>query len=104
MLSTETRLRPENIANRIANREEVSFEEMSFIQKWASHNRSAYEILERSRRRAITGNPKPGSMDELIDGMNLGLSDPESHLIGPQDQEGAIAGVSTYGGEVGGKL
>ena len=30
------------------------------------------------------GEPEPGSLDDLIDGMNLGFADPSSHLIGPQ--------------------
>ena len=87
MVSAQTRLRLEDIAARIATGEEVSFEEASFIQKWATHNRHAYEILERARRMAISGKPKPGSMDELIDGMNLGFSDPGRHLIGPQSPD-----------------
>jgi hypothetical protein len=77
MISPQTRVRLEDIASRIATGEEVSFEEASFIQKWATHNRHAYEILEKARRRAISGEPEPGSMNELVDGMNLGFSDPE---------------------------
>lgn len=87
MLSADTRIRIENIAKRIAEGIEVSLDEMTFIQKWATHNRHAYEMLQKARRRAITGKPKPGSIDELIDGMNLGFADPSEHLIGPQSPE-----------------
>jgi hypothetical protein len=87
MLSPNTRLRLENIADRISKNEEVSFEEVSFIQKWANHNRHAYEILQKARRRAMSGEPEPGSLDDLIDAMNLGFADPSSHLIGPQSPD-----------------
>lgn len=85
MLSTDTRLRLENIANRIANHEEVTFEEMQFIQKWADHNRAAARILNQARRESIQGKPDPGSMDEFLNDLDLGDPDPRNHLIGPQD-------------------
>ena len=85
MLSTTTRLRLEDIAARIAGGLSVSFEEMTFATKWSEANRSAAEILRRARRRAINGEPQRGSLDELIDGLDLGDPDPQNHLIGPQD-------------------
>jgi hypothetical protein len=85
MLSTTTRLRLEDIAARIAGGLSVSFEEMTFATKWSEVNRSAAEILRRARRRAINGEPQRGSLDELIDGLDLGDPDPQNHLIGPQD-------------------
>lgn len=85
MLSTDTRLRLEGIANRITRQEEVSFEEMTFIQKWAKHNRVAARILNQARREAIQGKPEPGSMDELLNDLDIGDPDPENHLVGPQD-------------------
>ena len=85
MLSTQTRLRLEDIAARIAGGVSVSFEEMQWAQKWAGHNRSAAEILRRARRRAINGEPAEGSLDQLIDGMDLGDPDPSNHLLGPQN-------------------
>ena len=85
MLSTDTRLRLEAIAARIVAGEEVSFEEMTFIQKWADHNRHAAKILNQARREAIQGKPEPGSMDEFLNDLDLGDPDPRNHLIGPQD-------------------
>lgn len=85
MLSTETRLKLQEIADRIAEGKSVSFEEMQWSQKWADHNRSAAEILRKARRRAINGIPERGSLDELLDGLNLGDPDPSNHLIGPQN-------------------
>lgn len=85
MLSTDTRLRLENIANRIASHAEVTFEEMQFIQKWADHNRVAARILNQARRESIQGKPEPGSMDEFLNDLDLGDPDPSNHLVGPQD-------------------
>jgi hypothetical protein len=87
MLSTATRLRLEDIAARIAGGLNVTFEEMQWATKWAEANRSAAEIIRRARRRAINGEPERGSLDELIDGLDLGDPDPSNHLIGPQDPE-----------------
>lgn len=85
MLSTETRLRLEDIAARIAGGLDVTLAEMQWAQKWSDHNRSAAAILRKARRRALTGEPERGSLDELMEGMDLGDPDPSNHLIGPQN-------------------
>ena len=85
MLSTETRLRLEDICNRIENHEEVSFEEMTFVQKWSDHNRIANRMLNQARRIAAMGKPESGSLDELLNDLDLGDPDPSNHLIGPQN-------------------
>jgi hypothetical protein len=85
MLSTQTRLRLEDIAARIAGGLNVTLDEMTFATKWSEANRSAAEILRRARRRAINGEPERGSIDELVDGLDLGFTDPSDHLTGPQN-------------------
>ena len=80
MLSTQTRLRLEDIAARIAGGLNVTFEEMQWAQKWSEHNRSAAAIMRKARRRAIHGDPERGSIDELLDGLDLGDPDPQNHL------------------------
>jgi hypothetical protein len=85
MLSTDVRLRLEFIADRIANHSEVSLEDMAYVQKWANNNRHAAEILRRARRTAIQGKPEAGSLDELMNALDLGDPDPSNHLNGPQD-------------------
>ena len=87
MLSTQTRLRLEDIAARIAGGLNVTFEEMTWATKWSQANRSAAEILRRARRRAINGAPERGTIDELIDVFDIGSPDPTDHLVGPQDPE-----------------
>jgi len=85
MLSTEVRLKLEDIAARIAGGLDVTLAEMQWATKWSDHNRSAAEILRKARRRAIMGEPAKGSLDELMEGMDLGFEDPSDHLIGPQN-------------------
>ena len=85
MLSTDTRLKLESICNRIENHEEVTFEEMTFIQKWSDHNRIANRMLNQARRVAAMGKPESGSLDELLNDLDLGDPDPSNHLIGPQN-------------------
>lgn len=85
MLSTQTRLRLEDIAARIKGGLYVSFEEMQWAQKWADHNKSAEAILRKARRIAIQGEGEEGSLDQLMQAMDIGDPDPSNHLIGPQD-------------------
>ena len=87
MLSASVRLKLQDIASRISEHEEVSFEEMTFIQKWADHHQSAAEILRKARRRANCPKMEEGSLDEFMMIMDLGDPDPSNHLIGPQDPE-----------------
>ncbi len=84
MLSTNTRLKLEDIAARIAGGLNVTFEEMQWAQKWADHNGSAASIMRKARRRAINGEPAEGSLDEFMEAMDLGFEDPSDHLSGPQ--------------------
>jgi hypothetical protein len=87
MLSTQTRIRLEDIAARIAGGLNVSLDEMTFIQKWADANRSAAAILRKARRRAISGEPAEGSLDELLEGLDLGSEDPSDHLTSESTAE-----------------
>jgi hypothetical protein len=85
MLSTQTRLRLEDIAARIAGGVSVTFEEMQWIQKWSERNRVAARILNQARRVSAQGKPERGSLDELLNDLDLGDPDPSNHLVGPQD-------------------
>ena len=87
MLSTDVRLRLENIAKRIERGEEVSFTEAQWAQKWADHNRSAASILSKARRVAVQGVAEAGTLDELLQGLDLGDPDPSNHLVGPQSPD-----------------
>jgi hypothetical protein len=80
MLSTQTRLRLEQIATRIENGEEVSLEDMIFAEKWSKANRSAAGIIRKARRVAVQGKGEDGSLDEFMQIMDLGNPDPSTHL------------------------
>lgn len=82
MISTKIRMQLEEICNRIETNKEVSFSEMVLIEKWAKANRSVYDMLQRSRRRAVNGSVVTGSLDEFLDQMNLGNPDPSTHITG----------------------
>ena len=79
MLSTETRLKLEDIAKRIANRVEVSFSERVLIQKWANHHRSVYEMLRKAEREAFFGDSVKSSLDQFLSDLNIGDPDPSNH-------------------------
>ena len=85
MLSTNVRLRLEEIAQKIMIGEEVSLEDMIFAEKWSNVNRSAAEIIRKARRIAIQGKGKEGSLDEFMQIMDLGNPDPSSHLDSTMD-------------------
>ena len=85
MISTETRLKLEDIAARIAGGLDVSLAEMQWATKWSQANRSAAAIMRKARRRAIQGEPVAGSLDAFMEDMDLGFEDPSDHLQGPQN-------------------
>jgi hypothetical protein len=87
MLSHNLRIRIQEIADRIARREEVSLADMAFAQKVSRANHSAAEIMNRARRKAFQGDPEPGSLDELLQGLSLGNPDPSSHLTSQSNVE-----------------
>lgn len=85
MLSHNTRIKLKKITNKIANGESVSLEEITFAQKLANANHSAAEILKSARRKAIQGEPEDGTIDNLLQDMNLGEPDPSNHLTWDSD-------------------
>jgi hypothetical protein len=87
MLSTETRLRLEEIAKKIQSGIEVSLSEMIWADKWSKANRSAAEIISKARRISVQGAAHPESIDGLLQALDLGNSDPSTHIIGPTDPD-----------------
>jgi succinylglutamate desuccinylase len=82
LISTKLRLQLEEICQRIELGQEVSFYDMNLIQKCANTNRTVYDMLQRSRRRAAQGTFQKGSLDEFLDQMNIGNPDPQTHITG----------------------
>ena len=85
MLSTEIRLKLQDIADRIAKGQEVSLSERILIQKWADHNQSVYELLRKSKREAFQKGSEVSSMDQFLHDLNIGDPDPGSDRGGFQD-------------------
>lgn len=85
MLSHNTRMKLQAITDKIAKGEEVTLNEMTFAQKLANVNHSAAEILKNARRKAIQGESEEGTLDNLLQNMNLGEPDPSNHLTAESD-------------------
>jgi len=73
MLSTQYRLRLEEICRKIVNREEVPLADMIWANKLAKANTTARTWLNRARREVL--NPK----DDFFNDLNLGFPDPTEH-------------------------
>lgn len=79
MLSHNYRIRLEKIAEKIANREEVSLENMVWAQKLSSHNAHAAKIMRQARRKANTPTMQEGDLDDFLNQLDLGDPDPSNH-------------------------
>lgn len=85
MLSTETRQRVEFICDRISKGAPVELKEMTWLQKWASHNPTVDSMVRKARRTALQGDAIPDSLDDFCNALDIGEPDPSDHLVGPQD-------------------
>jgi len=72
MLSTTYRIKLEEICNRIATHQEVSFNEMVWCEKLSSHNAHAAKIMRQARRTAANQNMVEGSMDDFLNQLDIG--------------------------------
>jgi hypothetical protein len=72
MLSTQYRLKLENICNRIASHQEVSLDEMVWAEKLAKANRSAATILRQARRKAENPEMTEDSLDGFLNALDIG--------------------------------
>jgi len=70
MLSTQYRLRLEEICRKIVLHESVSLEDMIWAEKLAKANRSAGTILRQARRKAE--NPDMDAMDDFMNQLDIG--------------------------------
>ena len=82
MLSTQYRLRLEEICNKIARHEEVGLEDMIWAEKLGKANRSAATLLRQARRRATNPNMQEDSLDAFMNALDLGDPDPSNHRTG----------------------
>ena len=87
MLSTSSRLRIQEILNRIALGNKVTLEERIYINKFASKNQNVSSWLRKAsyiQRNKGKSNP----IDELLNGLDLCSSDPHATFDPNQDDLG----------------
>jgi hypothetical protein len=72
MLSTQYRLRLEEICGRIARHEPVGLEDMIWAEKLAKANRSAATILRQARRKAENPDMTEDSLDGFLNALDIG--------------------------------
>jgi len=70
MLSTQYRLRLEEICRKIVLHESVSLEDMIWAEKLSKANRSAATMLRQARRKAE--NPDMDAMDDFMNQLDIG--------------------------------
>ncbi len=87
MLSTTTRKRLENILARMSAREEVSLEERIYLQKFADRDQTVATWLSKAKKAQQEFKPKD-AIDQLLDGLQLGFSDPEEDFKKGEDDLG----------------
>jgi hypothetical protein len=71
MLTPPTRLRLQNIIERIADSAPVSLQERIYVQKFADRDPTVGSWLRRARRRQLQGEPG-GGLDGFLAAMDLG--------------------------------
>ena len=87
MLSTSSRLRIQEILSRIAKDQEVTLAERIFINKYASRNQNVSAWLRKAsylQRSELISDP----LDDLLNGLDLCSSDPNSTYNPEQDDLG----------------
>ncbi len=72
MLSTQYRLRLEEICRKISLHEEVSLEDMIWAEKLAKANRTAGTILRQARRKAENPDMQEGDLDDFLNQLDIG--------------------------------
>jgi hypothetical protein len=87
MLSTQYRLRLENICKKIVEGEEVGLDDMIWADKLAKANRSAASMLRQARRKAMNPEMEEGSLDDFMNKMDIGDPDPSNHRTGFQSAD-----------------
>ena len=87
MLTTTTRQKLENILNRVANGEKVSLKERIYLNNYADKDQTISNWLKKARR--LQQNPQDNNeIDNLLNGLDLGSSDPNSTYKPDEDDLG----------------
>ena len=87
MLSTQYRLRLEEICRKIVLQEQVGLEDIIWAEKLAKSHTTAREWLNKARRKAANPDMVEGSMDDFMNKMGLGDPDPSNYRTGFQSAD-----------------
>ena len=87
MLSTNSRLKIQNILNRLANNQEVTLQERIFINKFADRDQSVASWLRRAKKMQKSSNSKD-PIEDLINDLGIGSPDPHSSFNPNQEDLG----------------
>ena len=80
MLSTQYRLRLQEICRKIAKGQKVTLEDMIWAEKLSKANTTAREWLRQARRQSK--GIEEGTLDDFMNRMGLGDPDPSNHRTG----------------------
>lgn len=72
MLSTQYRLRLEEICEKIVEHKEVSLEDMIWAEKLSKVNRTAGTMLRQARRKAENPDMQEGDLDDFLNQLDIG--------------------------------
>ena len=86
MLSTTTRLKIQEILDRLAKGAEVSFEERVYLRKFADRDQSVSSWLNRAKRVQQHSVPLD-SLESLLNDLDIATSEPDSNFK-PEDDLG----------------
>ena len=87
MLTTTSRLRIQEILNRLALGNQVSLEERIYINKYATKNQNVSTWLRKASR-IQRNQPISNPIDELLNGLDLTSDEPHSTYNPDQDDLG----------------
>ena len=79
MLSTQYRLRVQEICNKIATHEEVSLQDMIWANKLGKVNTTVATMLRQAQRKAQNPTMTENSLDGFLNALDLGDPDPQNH-------------------------
>lgn len=79
MLSSNYRVRLENICEKIVKGETVELNDIIWAEKLSQHNRSAASILRQARRKSLNPDMTEDSLDGFLNALDLGDPDPSNH-------------------------
>jgi hypothetical protein len=82
MLSSNYRIKLEEICRRIEKGENVELSDMIWAEKLGQRNHVASRMLRQARRKANTPTMQEGDMDDFLNQLDIGSPDPRDHKTG----------------------